>query len=102
MCAVLKCAVLKAPVIIVMVLTMTGFLAASAMAVDVVNKDKQDRTITIVTPDGRKTVTVPAGGTVANVCGACTIEVSGGARRDASGGQKVTLSGPMLLVSGQP
>lgn len=93
---------LKAPAILLGV-TMTGLSAAPTRAVDVINRDKQDRIVTIVTSEGRKSVTVPAGGTVTNVCGACTIEVTGGAKRDASGAQKVTLlTGPMLLVSGQP
>lgn len=93
---------LKAPAILVMVCWMTGITATPAIAVDIVNKDKSDRVVAIVTPEGRKNVTVPAGGTLTNVCGNCTIEVPGGPKREASGAQKVTLSGPMILVGGQP
>ena len=93
--------VLKAPAIVAAVCMMTGLSIRPALSVDLTNMDKQARNVTIVTPEGRKSVTVPAGGTLANVCGACTIE-SGSQKRDASGAQNVTVTGPLLLVSGQP
>ena len=74
----------------------------NAHAVDVINKGKQSVQIVVVSETGRKTVTVPAGGSVEQVCTACTIEAPSGAKREVAGDQKVTLSGPLLLVSGQP
>ncbi|MDX2143871.1 MAG: hypothetical protein SFV19_10995 [Rhodospirillaceae bacterium] len=84
------------------VAVLLGWAAGPAAAVEIINKDKAPRTVTIIAPEGRKTVTVPAGGTVANVCNACTIDNGSGGKRDVSGAQRVTISGPLLLVSGQP
>jgi hypothetical protein len=83
------------------VATLVGW-ATPATAVELINKDKVPRTITIIAPEGRKSVTVPAGGTLANVCNACTIDNGSGAKREVAGAQRVTISGPLLLVSGQP
>jgi hypothetical protein len=84
------------------VAVLLGWAAAPATAVEIVNKDKAPRTVTVIAPEGRKTVTVPAGGTVANVCNACIIDNGSGAKREVAGAQRVTISGPLLLVSGQP
>jgi hypothetical protein len=74
----------------------------TAQAVELINKDKAPRTVTVIAPEGRKTVTVPAGGTLSNVCSACTIDNGSGGKREVAGAQRVTISGPLLLVSGQP
>jgi hypothetical protein len=92
---------LRAQVFVAIAVAMTG-IPSRISAVDLINRDKQERTVAVVTPEGRTIVKVPAGGTLANVCGMCINEVPGGPKRDASGAQKVTLNGPMLLVSGQP
>ncbi|MSO98025.1 MAG: hypothetical protein EXR11_07390 [Rhodospirillaceae bacterium] len=71
-------------------------------AVDLVNTTKAPAAMTIIMPEGKKNVTVTAGGTLKDVCASCTVQNQAGTKRDVAGGQVVTIVGSMLLVSGQP
>ena len=90
-------------IVIVLVACLTPIWSmSSAIAVDLVNKGRQDRQVTLVTQEGRKSVTVPAGGTLEHACDACTVEDNSKRKRQASGDQTVTFMGQLMLVSGEP
>jgi hypothetical protein len=75
-------------------------IAAGAFVVLI--KSTARAAMTIIMPEGKKNVTVPAGGTLKDVCASCTVQNQAGTKRDVAGAQTVTIVGTMLLVSGQP